>query len=428
MPGGQTRAARASGPIELREQEEQYVEISEDDADWLRRVRPQQIAVEPRHDGTWLVRVGRICGVLRLPGGRRIQIEPRVHVDNLWALLHLAGETGCLSEPPVSSDTVVGLIDGLMGVYAREVAALIEHGIAADYHQVERTTRSLRGRLDVARQIRDLPGRPDRFACRFAEFSRDSAQNRVLAAALEVVWRVAQDAQVRNLAARCLRDLGGETDVRVGPEDLRAARVDAATRHYRVPLSLARLIIEPKSVSHHPGSELTRTPSLLVDMPRLFEQFVCRTLQLGLPETVGVRSEGHRVALDEHRQAMLSPDAVLEGQSGPLCVVDAKYKPQFEGRTKPSTEDLYQMLAYCVGYAVNDAVLIYPRAVQEPPLRINHPGFRGNIHLMGIDLSGDVRTLRSRGEQLCARIAKLCGLAVRETTPVPRMAIPAQSG
>ena len=404
-------------PLHLRELEEQYVLLSESDAEWLGRTHGRHLTLTRHSPGreTWLVRAGRVCGIIALPSGRRAYIEPRVPVRNIWTLLGLAGETDSLGWPPGAGETFSGLVEGVMQMFVREVALLIERGVAIGYRQTDEVLASVRGRLDVQRQVRELPASLDRFACRFAEFTRETPENRVLAAALQVVLRAAAgDTDLRARAAWCLRGIGCRGDVTLQRNDLVAARVSAATRQYRVPLSLARLLLQGLGAGHRSGGgpRGAQTPSMLVEMPRLFERFVCRTLDRSLPPGARVRYAGHSRPLDDAGHALLTPDAVVEGMAGAVCVVDAKYKPEPTDRHEPSASDIYQMLAYCVGYGVRHAVLLYPRAMAAPPLRIRRDGFSATIHPMGIDLSGEAHTLRTQGEVVCARIAELAGLAV----------------
>ena len=400
-----------SAAFHLREREQRQVSLASSDAHWLQRTHGREISVirEPRCADTWVLRAGRVCGAIALPSGRRLFIEPRVPIRNVWALLAFTGQTGLLEWPPAAAETLSGLVDGLMAMFVREVEVLVTRGVAVGYRPAERVLSCVRGRLDVHRQITELPGKLDRFACSFAEFSHETPENRVLAAALQVALRAAESgSQVRATAARCLREIGCTGDVRLQRHELAAARVSAATRHYRVPLALARLLLDGLGAGHRAaqGFHPAKTPSFLVDMPRLFERFICRTLERGLPRT-HVRWTGHSVPLDDGSRAMLTPDAVVEGPDGPLCVVDAKYKPESTDRHEPSSSDLYQMLAYCVGYGVDHAVLVYPRAMSAVPVRIRRDGFSATIHPLGIDLSADAHSLRPRGEILCAEIAEI---------------------
>ncbi|MGI5819297.1 MAG: McrC family protein [Armatimonadota bacterium] len=413
------RNLRPEPPLHLQELGEQVAALTPADAQWLTQAHGRRISVtrSPACEDRWLLRVGRVCGALVLPSGRRVYIEPRIPVRNVWTMLGVAGETDCLSWPAGSSETLSGLVDGLMEVFVAEVELLVERGVTVGYRSADRILRSVRGRLDVERQLRELAATPDRFACRFAEFSRETPENLTLSAALQVVRAAAPGgSDLRASAVRCLRAIGCREDLRLQPNDLRAAPISAATRHYRTPLALARLLLHRRGVGHRPSDSFgaPHTPSLMVEMPRLFERFVCRSLARGLPAGTRVRWAGHSVALDDCNRAILTPDAVVEGMAGPLCIVDAKYKPEPVGRHEPSASDLYQMLAYCVGYGVEHAVLVYPRAIDAASLHIRHDGFCASVHPVGIDLSADAQTLRPRGEQLCAQIVELARLAPRD--------------
>jgi len=399
-------------PLHLREGSEHCVSLTDLEAQWLRSTYGRHLDLL-RHGkrGAWALRAGRICGIITLPGGRRIYIEPRVPVRNVWTLLWLAGEVDCIAPPAAVAETFAGLADGMMELFVTEVARLIGSGVASGYNHVERVLPCVRGRLDLQRQLRELPHRLDRFACRFSELSRDTLENRVLAAALELVVRAAGgDLSLRARAAWCLRTLSSTVATRpLKAGEIAAARAGLAQRQYRVPLALARLLLEGLGVSHRPAGHLRgpATPTLLVEMPRLFERVVCRSLQQNLPLPLRASSGGHSRALDESGHALLSPDALIEGPDGPICVVDAKYKPDSGTRREPSADDTYQMLAYCIGYGVRHAVLVYPRAVDAPPLRINSGSFNATIHTLGLDLSADARSIKPEAARLAAQVAEL---------------------
>ena len=425
MAAARTHSREAASPaplagasLHLRELGEHSVVLSDFEAQWLRRTHGRHLHLQPSEErrGAWTLRVGRVCGTIGLPGGRRICIEPRAPVGNVWALLWLAGEFEDSGPPVGGAETFAGVTEGMMALFVTEVARLVQSGIAVGYTPAERVLPCVRGRLDLQRQLRELPHRLDRFACRCSELTRDTLENRVLAAALALVVRVARaNLDLRARAAWCLRALACTPTTRpLEPREIAAARAGAALQHYRLPLALARLLLDGLGVSHRPADSFheAEAPALLVEMPRLFERFVCRSLQRNLPLPLRASSGGHSRPLDESGHALLSPDALIEGPHGPVCVVDAKYKPDPGARREPAAEDIYQMLAYCVGYGVRDAVLVYPREVARPPLRISgraSGSFSVTIHTMGIDLAGDTHSLAPRAARLAADIAGLLG-------------------
>ncbi|HJN18787.1 MAG TPA: hypothetical protein QGH10_25005, partial [Armatimonadota bacterium] len=66
--------------------------------------------------------------------------------------------------------------------------------------------------------------------------------------------------------------------------------------------------------------------------------------------------------------------------------------------------------AYCIGFGVRDAVLVYPEPMPSAPLRIQRDGVDVQVRTIGVDLTG-----RSREDfdvavaELCARVRAIAG-------------------
>lgn len=179
--------------------------------------------------------------------------------------------------------------------------------------------------------------------------------------------------------------------------------------HYRTPLALARMLLEMLSVTHRAG-EREMLP-LLIAMPRLFERFVQRLLEERLPgDGLTVRWERRRRSLDIDRTVTLRPDLVICRHGEPICIGDAKYKPtgwddemaDVEEATASRNADVYQMLAYCTGYRVRDAVLIYPQPSGRETIRVETGAEPARIHSIGIPLTGDAAVF----EGACATLVQ----------------------
>lgn len=409
MRGGERVAVKADD-LRVLELEEHYVSLSAVDAELLMREHSEHLTLRqaspaagraPEASG-WLLRPGHVCGVIPLPSGRRLYIEPRTPVGNIWHLLAAAEGLTELSWPEIGSETVIGLIEGLAAIFLRETERLLQQGAVHGYRSVRRGLSTIRGRLDLREQMRRPDSLPQRFICRFDEFTIDVPENRLVVAALSNVSSGCAHSRLRARAKRCVADFQGVHAS--AAEEIGEIRLNSANAHYRTALTLARLILDGMSPRVGPGSR--RAPGLLIHMPRLFERFVCRTVTEGLPAWLTARSNGHSVALDEERRAMLTPDAVVEREGAAVCVVDAKYRAHSASRTEPGASDLYQMMAYCMGYDAREAVLVYPYPVETPPVRIRRGASNLRVHPVGIDLSGDRRTVEAEGVRLCARIAE----------------------
>ena len=80
MAAERTPSAEAASPaplagasLHLRELGEHSVLLSDFEAQWLRRTHGRHLHLVPSEErrGAWTLRVGRVCGTIGLPGGRR---------------------------------------------------------------------------------------------------------------------------------------------------------------------------------------------------------------------------------------------------------------------------------------------------------------------------------------------------------------------
>ena len=400
--------------LHLRELGEHWVRLDPVDAEMLLRNHARHLLLRrvPGACLEWLICTGHYCGIIPLPSGRRLYIEPRAPVRNVW---HLLGVARACEVAPVSAagNSPGGLIDSLLAAFVTELEGLLARGLIGGYRRVLREQPTLRGRLDLQRQLRHFRGICTHFHCAYDEFGLQTAHNQVLAAAAEVAVRLtAAGTELRSRAAYCLRSLPPLNAGVTITDHLCLPPLTATSEHYRIPLMLASLLLDGARVSHRAGER--NAPVFLVEMPRLFERFVCRTLGDGLPPNLVVRSDGHSVSLDEARRAVLRPDAVVEHLGRALCIVDAKYKPDAADRGGPCADDLYQMLAYGVGYGAGEAALVYPQPMDRRPLQIDRGGVRLTVHPIGIDLSGDLEVLSEQSAQLCAHVAEMAQASAME--------------
>ncbi|MGD9497172.1 MAG: McrC family protein [Armatimonadota bacterium] len=409
-----------SPDLHLNELGTHLVELSVGEAEFLLRTQQGHLDLRPERAsldsgrGPWLATVGPVCGVIALPSGRRVYIDPKARVANVWHMLAYHWDVLELGELMSRNEGAGGLLQGMMVAYVRELCRLVDRGLVPGWPERKQWLPAMRGGLDLLAQLRAHPASRHRFACVFREMGLDTLEHRVLLAALEIV-RLGLDRTPELVAAirRCRRALSGVSLAPVGERELRALRAPPGAEHYRTALALARLLLGHCAAGHRPGA--TSAPSLIVQMPRLFERFVCGMLARGLPLHLQVRQAGHSVPLDEERRVLLAPDAVIERGGMPVCVLDAKYKTTGgPGRGREvSAEDVYQMLAYCVGYQTTEAVLVYPEPCATLPLHIRCGAkastrpWTVRVQALGLDLSADRGQVRRECDALCRRVAEI---------------------
>ena len=141
----------------------------------------------------------------------------------------------------------------------------------------------------------------------------------------------------------------------------------------------------------------------LLDMPRLFEDFVTVALREALESAYGGRVDDQdQNHFDEAGQVRLRPDIVWKIRGSAVAVIDAKYKSE-----KPAgypNADLYQLLAYCTVLGLRSGHLIYAKGNEKP---MRYVVYRSGIEIIchAVDLDQPPDDLLVRMTDLGDRIA-----------------------
>jgi 5-methylcytosine-specific restriction enzyme subunit McrC len=245
-------------------------------------------------------------------------------------------------------------------------------------------------------------GKIDRLECRYDEYLTDIPENQILLAGLSVcAGRVRHPAvamRVRRLlgifAETCTLNECNWRQVR------NALFYNRMNEHYREPHDLAWLILEGLGIKDIYASGSQRCYAFLLDMNRLFEQFVTRWLKDLF------RNSRFRVISQRRDRSILwnadlgcpykavIPDLLVENRDvpGQFLPMDAKYKLYDNtDNTTISSGDIYQTFLYA--YAYGKEHLILPTALIVHPASSTGRGqFRLHIRRDGLP-SAELQTV-----------------------------------
>lgn len=255
------------------------------------------------------------------------------------------------------------LVPAVAHALAQQVSPAVHHGLLPGYVTVEESFLVLRGRLMEAAQLSRRHGVPLPLDIQYDEFTVDIPENQILGTALERMLRVPRvEEESARMLRRLLREFGDVTSTRSG--DPVAAWV--ATRlivRYHTALRLSELILRATSFEHATGTVAVN--GFLLDMPKLFEDFVTVALREAIELTYGGRVLGqaryHLDVADQgavqtlHRLARPRPSRRRGGR-------------QVQGREalRLPNADLYQLLAYCTVLGLPVGHLIYAAGSEVP--------------------------------------------------------------
>jgi 5-methylcytosine-specific restriction enzyme subunit McrC len=329
------------------------------------------------------LRLSNYVGVLETPCGTSIEILPK-HVDDATdpvparALLRrMLLDT--LDLPARHADEAsiemyrVPLTEWVMRRFLGELDRLTKRGLRFDYVRLDEEQRFLRGQWDIARQMRQPPGREHYFQIRHDVFLPDRPENRLLRAALDKVCRNTTDPENWRLShelALLLAEIPASTHI---PADFSAWRTDRMMAQYREVRPWCRLVLGQEMPLALQGP--TAGLSMLFPMEKVFEKHVAVQLQRVLRPGLELICPASREDLCTHQDRgmfRLEPDLLFTHGKSNVAVMDTKWKRVDAAKRSDnydlSQADFYQLYAYGQKYlnGRGTMALIYPRTPTFP--------------------------------------------------------------
>jgi 5-methylcytosine-specific restriction enzyme subunit McrC len=337
--------------------------------------------------GSWLLDATGKVGAARI-GDMEIHIRPKVPIARLLFLVGYSQHAAAWQPETVSVAETADLIPVVAQALWRQTERAIHQGLLPGYVVVEESSQVLRGRLRESVQLHRHHGLPLPLEIRHDEFTIDIPENQILRTACEWMLLVPRvDAQSQRMLQRLLRDFSEVTSLSRG-DPIPAWQQSGLNARYHAALRLAEIVLRASSVEHPSGSVLLN--GFLLDMPKLFEDFVTVTLREALvAEFGGWVDSQDRHYLDQAGKVVLRPDIVWKVRGSPVAVIDVKYKAE-----KPAgypNADLYQLLAYCTVLGLREGHLVYAKGNEEPARHvIRQSGIEIFCHALDLSQPPDV--------------------------------------
>ncbi len=338
-----------------------------------------------------------------------IRIRPKLPVGHLVGLLAYATDAVDVTKSFDFAEHSE-LVEAVAAALAHEARQAFRRGLLHGYRATEEALPAVRGRIRFDAQVRRRFGLAPPVEVRYDDFTADITANRLVKAA------VARLGRMRIRRRRNRADLGWTAAVLVDvahveyrPAAVPTVTFDRLNRHYRRVVALARLVLQGSAFEADRGN--VRAPGFLVDMNRLFEQFVVQALREELGASDRVLRSGFGITLDEAGQIRLQPDLSWWRRGVCTFVGDVKYKSITDRAPNP---DFYQLLAYATAFDLPGGLLIYAGTSRPTAHVVRHAGKR--LEVVSIDLSGSLpETLALLREQVAARIVRASGGAGRHS-------------
>jgi len=381
---------------EIAEKGESFVTLTAAQASRLQAANFCRVSPMPE-PGTW--RIGDVMrvGVIAIDDVR-LFIRPKTPLRSLIFMASYAGSQVDVSESAFSFESDENVPTALADALLRAVGEATRRGLLKGYVAADETGTVIRGRWDVARQLKIRPGIPAPVELTYDDYTEDVAENRILKAALRSLMRMDQlpVAIVDRLGA-ALGSFSEISDLRPGMP----VALPAQTRlnsHYQPALQLARWILEATSWAHAAGAHVGST--FLLNVAKVYEDFVGRVFREQLRITgYEVELQVSDWRLDTDGKVRMRPDIVIS-RAGRVCTVaDTKYKVWGGTSGSPPNPDVYQALAYAITAGVPRAHLLYVSGEVEPRL-YEIPAAGVTVIAHAVDLSGNPEELLAAVQRL----------------------------
>ena len=368
-----------------------------------------------RADHTWLLTPGSTVGALEV-GDLSVAIQPKPKLD-IGRVLFLAsyalGEFKLRDLEHFQYPKQKEPVEAMALLFADAARRAFSRGLLHGYRTEETALHTVRGRIRFADQIRRRFAIPMPIEVRYDDFTEDILPNRLVKAATHALGGMRlREPRSRRKLARVRATLDNVALVEFPPNEVPEVAFDRLNEHYREVVGLSRLILRHSTVETGRGS--IRASGFLMDMNRVFEEFVRRALREKLGLTERDFPDRSSAFLDVANRVRLAPDLSWWTRGRCVFVGDAKYKP-IDDRHAPNS-DLYQMLAYTTALDLPGGLLIYAKGERDPAIHeVRNAGKR--LEVFALDLAGEPATILKQISDLADRVQDLAAKA-----PVSRAA------
>ena len=308
--------------------------------------------------GGYEVTADNVIGAIGLPSGAEVHVTPKLPLPNIFRMLSYVAELHSPLDDFAGYQPDEGLFDIIGKIFAVELSRLLKNGLKQLYKQEEGELPTIRGRILFDDTLRRSSLSHGRIVCAYSKLSLDHLLNQAVATAANQLLRADVISGSTKTALRNSVDrfpIGAiSTEFRL--EDFKSIRLDRSTDYYRRILFLSKMVLS--SLAYRNAAGENRFAGFLLDVSKLFEQFVAKALtDSSASNDLFAKSQSQR-CLDVAGEVTCRPDLIFLRGRETAFVADTKYKDF--SLLKFLNQDVYQLVTYLVSHKCRNGFLIYP--------------------------------------------------------------------
>jgi 5-methylcytosine-specific restriction enzyme subunit McrC len=387
--------------VQLKEYENKAVELCELDANFISEKLAGKIAISREVRGhNYVLNPSQYVGVISLPSGRHLESHPKIPVSNLFFLLAVAFELPSPFRPELAKlDRLDQILEFIASFFTDLVEERMASGLYRWYVERDENVPAIRGRINFSEDIRQNFVLRQRTHCRFDEFTWDIPENQIVRQVAHSLsgWRFRPELRLR--LGQIDAELSEITRTHFLAQNVERFHYHRLNEGYRQLHQLCRLFLEGSSLSESMGTFSYR--AFLLDMNKLFEEFVCQILRDQTPGRFRVDSQD-RIYLDRDKKVVMKPDILIRRAGNVVLAGDCKYKRLQTDEFK--NHDVYQLLAYCTATKTPKGLLVYPLHLESTHGDLRIQNTNTSIRQISIDLGKNLAELANSCEAFAAEV------------------------
>ncbi len=235
--------------------------------------------------------------------------------------------------------------------------AMTKSQIPKEYKKFSKNLHIFKGQLNISNHIKYNLFDKSKFYCDYRKLTMDTTINQTI----RYTYKLLQKEY-----GHILGDIGeydlmlqsfGVNNQNISLKQIQNIRYSKLNFQYKKVMELSSLIIKNQAKTSDISSSSDDSFAYFVDIAELWENYLLKVLQKGLPEyyIYSPNEKGGVSLLDDGSRSIL-PDIIIEKNGNVIAILDAKYKWYEKiGRTASdysnvSRDDLYQMITYLYHY------------------------------------------------------------------------------
>ena len=345
--------------------------------------RPEELLRIQVLEKNFKFKANSYVGVIQLPSGLRIQIEPKIGIELLYIISYLC-DIDYIPENETEYRDGDVFLDIIALLFKNEVEKILEQGILKKYVSREENINYLKGNLLIKQQLSLNFINKNKFYCDFDEHIFDILENQIMLCALNLLVQLVHDNNLRIELSKLKTILEKSINCEkiISKHEIDSIIFDGLNDYYKRMISLAHLIINQNYLQDLSTGEVSAF-CFLIDMNKVFEKYVFKLFTESFKQQKKIIGQKRVQNLLDPPDITIKPDIIVTDLNDKMeFVIDTKYKKDVEN------SDLYQVIAYGLAHSVN-SILIYPGNQKPIKYKINNVEDNDNILIRFFNLENE---------------------------------------